>query len=200
MYRMEGIAFSPAVAGGIEIKLDIVKGDVVPFPAGRALAAPALLGANEEQHIDPAVSLDGRRGYGHHLCVVECGGTGRRQRPGVTLGTGGQRPAVHLVAQYIPGRGRGQCRRALAADHRQHTAGKGLLQDGVSGVPAAHFGHLGPQRIAVPDHRGNTQTGEFLGVVQVWLDIQHTARVLVDDVADDVELHLRLAHLGHGHH
>ena len=142
---------------------------------------------------DVAVALDGRGGDLDRLGVVECGLTCFGQRPRVALGAGAGRPAVALVADDIAGRRGGQSRGAVGAGQGEHPARERLLEDCVATV-------LRLQGLAVADHRGHAEAAELPGVVDGRVDVEDAAGVLVDDVADDVELELRLADLRGSHH
>ena len=185
---------------GLILKLDVGEHDVVELAAFRAAVVPPLLRPLQEQILNGAVSLDSGGGNGHGLGVVERGLTGFRQFPGVALGAGACRPPVQLVAHDIADRGRGQGRGAIGAAHGQHTAGERLLENGVAALPALGVCHLCPEGLAVPHHWGDTELGKLLGVVDGGVDVENAAWVLVDDVADTVQLKFRFAHLGGGNH
>lgn len=111
-----------------------------------------------------------------------------------------RRPAVALVADDIAGRRGGQSRGAVGAGQSEHTARERLLEDRVSAVLGFDVVYLRLQGLAVADHRGHAEAAELPGVVDGRVDVEDAAGVLVDDVADDVELELGLADLRGSHH
>ena len=180
--------------------MDIVEHDLAVLPALGAAVAPAFLRALVKTRFDVAVALDGRGGDLDRLGVVECGLTCFGQRPRVALCAGAGRPAVALVADDIAGRRGGQSRGAVGAGQGEHPARERLLEDCVATVLGLDVVHLRLQGLAVADHRGHAEAAELPGVVDGRVDVEDAAGVLVDDVADDVELELRLADLRSGHH
>ena len=180
--------------------MDIVEHDLAVLPALGAAVAPAFLRALVKTRFDVAVALDGRGGDLDRLGVVECGLTCFGQCPRVALGAGAGRPAVALVADDIAGRRGGQSRGAVGAGQGEHPARERLLEDCVAAVLGLDVVHLRLQGLAVADHRGHAEAAELPGVVDGRVDVEDAAGVLVDDVADDVELELRLADLRSGHH
>ena len=158
----------------------------------RAAVAPALLCALEEAGLDVAVALDGRGRDFDGLGVVEGRLTSFGQSPRVALGAGTDGPAVTLVADDVPGGRGGQRRCAVGAGQGEHTAGEGLLEDGVAAVLRLDVVDFGLQRLAVADHGSHAQPAELPRVVDRWVDVEDAAGVLVDNIADDVQLELRL--------
>ena len=162
--------------------------------------APAFLCALVEAGLDIAGALDGRRRDLDGLGVVKGRLPGLGQRPRVALGAGARGPAVTLVADDVAGGGGCQRRGAVGAGQREHTARERLLEDGVAAVLGFDIVHLCLQGLAVPDHGSDAQPAELSGVVDGRVHIENAAGVLVDDVADDIELELRLANLRRGDH
>ena len=189
-----------AHALGLGLEVDGVEHDLAVLPALGAAVAPAFLCALVEAGLDVAGALDGRGRDLDGLGVVEGRLTGLGQRPRVALGAGARGPAVTLVADDVACGGGCQRRGAVGAGQREHTARERLLEDGVAAVLGLDIVHLCLQGLAVPDHGSDTQPAELPGVVDGRVDVEDAAGVLVDDVADDVELELRLADLRGGHH
>ena len=186
---LEAPRLFPADPLGLRVEVDIVEHDLAVLPTLGAAVAPAFLRALVKTRFDVAVALDGRGGDLDRLGVVECG-----------LTCFGQRPAVALVADDIAGRRGGQSRGTVGAGQGEHPARERLLEDCVATVLSLDVVHLRLQGLAVADHRGHAEAAELPGVVDGRVDVEDAAGVLVDDVADDVELELRLADLRGGHH
>ena len=197
---LEAPRLFPADPLDLRVEMDIVEHDLAVLPALGTAVAPAFLRALVKTRLDVAVALDGRGRDLDRLRVVECGLTCFGQRPRVALGAGAGRPAVALVADDVAGGRGGQSRGAVGAGQGEHTARERLLEDRVAAVLGLDVVHLRLQGLAVADHGGHAEAAELSGVVDGRVDVEDAAGVLVDDVADDVELELGLADLRSGYH
>ena len=88
----------------VVLKADVRPLDLVILAAMRAAGFPPLHRAGRVGVFNGAGVFDGGRGHLSAFRVVECRLPRHRQIPRVALVTGGQRPAVALVAQHIADR------------------------------------------------------------------------------------------------
>ena len=200
VYALHGVVLLVLDDRGVVLEADVAEDDVVILSAGGTFMVPAFLCALAEKIVDLAVAFDGRRRDGDAHLVVEGGLPGLGQLPRIALCAGTDRPAVQLVADDIPDRHRGQRGGTVGAAHRQHAAGVALLENGVAALPALRVCDLAFQHLAIPHHRSDAELGELLRVLDRRMDVQDRARILIDDVADGVQLELALADLGAGDH
>ena len=165
---------------------DILPLDFMVLSAVRALGFPAFHRPFGIAVRNRADILDSGGADLHRLSVVERGLAGHCQPPGVALVSGGRGPTVPLVTQHIPDRLRRQGVGLGRAAHGQDTAGVSLLKHRVPAIPALGRGHFPAQRGTIPNHWRNTELGILFSVNGSGMNVENTAWVLVDDVADNI--------------